>query len=140
MTIKTTQLVSLADKAAEAFSEFDQANQQLEESFGVPYAATKDNLLRDITIAESEGLDLSVFAGPESRFRFPRHNTNIVVRVHRKPTSHARLEKLAEQVQKLESELKLAKLSLKHEIEELVAAGKCDQLTEKIVLAFSRIK
>lgn len=140
MTIKTTQLVSLADKAAEAFSEFDQANRQLEESFGVPYAATKNNLLRDITIAESEGLDLSVFAGPESRFRFPKHNTNIVVRVHRKPTSHARLEKLADKVRKLESELKLAKLSLKHEIEELVAAGKCDQLTEKIVLAFSRIK
>jgi hypothetical protein len=98
MTIKTTQLVTLATKAAEAFDEFDEASQQLNSSFGVPYQATKDNLLRDITLADTEGLDLSVFAGADSRFKFPQFNTNIVVRIHKKPAQHNKLEKLADKV------------------------------------------
>jgi len=140
MTIKTTQLVALATKAAEAFDDFDEASQQLNSSFGVSYQATKDNLLRDITIADTEGLDLRVFSGVDSRFKFPQFNTNIVVRIHKKPSAHTKLEKLAEKVNKLEGELKLAKMQLKHEVEELVAKGECDQVTDKIVLAFSRIK
>lgn len=139
MTIKTSDLVSLGAVAAEAFDEFDTAQRQLEGSFGVTYAATKDNLLRDVKIAETEGLDLRIFSGDESRFRYPSFNTNIVVRVHRKPTEHTKLEKLAAKVEKLEQELKLAKLCLKHEAEQLVAAGKCDEVTDKIVLAFTRI-
>ena len=140
MTVKTTQLVTLATKAAEAFDEFDEASQQLNNSFGVPYQATRDNLLRDITLADTEGLDLSVFSGTDSRFKFPQFNTNIVVRIHKKPTQHNKLEKLADRVNKLENELKLAKMQLKHEVEELVTKGECDRITDKIVLAFSRIK
>jgi hypothetical protein len=45
-----------------------------------------------------------------------------------------------EKVNKLETELKVAKLRLKHEAEQLIAAGDCDEITEKIVLAFTRIK
>ena len=63
-----------------------------------------------------------------------------MVRIYRKPTLHARLDKLAAKVEKLEQDLKLAKLALKHEAEQLVASGSCDEVTEKIVLAFSRIK
>ena len=140
MTIKTTDLVSLGSIAAEAFNDFDVAQKELNGSFGVPYNAAKDNLLRDVTIAESEGLDLSIFAGSESRFKYPVFDTNIVVRIYRKPTLHARLDKLAAKVEKLEQDLKLAKLALKHEAEQLVASGSCDEVTEKIVLAFSRIK
>jgi len=140
MTIKTTDLVSLGSIAAEAFNDFDVAQKELNGSFGVPYNAAKDNLLRDVTIAESEGLDLSIFAGPESRFKYPAFDTNIVVRIYRKPTLHAKLDKLAAKVEKLEQDLKLAKLALKHEAEQLVASGSCDEVTEKIVLAFSRIK
>jgi len=140
MTIQTTDLVSLGSIAAEAFDDFDTAQTQLNDAFGVPYSAAKDNLLRDITIAESEGLDLSIFAGQDSRFKYASHNTNIVVRIHRKPTPHAKLDKLASKVSKIEQELKLAKMALKHEAEQLVAAGACDELTDKIVLAFTRIK
>lgn len=140
MTIKTSDLVSLGSIAAEAFDEFDLAQTQLNESFGVPYNAAKDNLLRDVTIAEDEGLDLSIFSGSESRFRYPAMNTNIVIRVHRKPTGHAKLDKLAAKVAKIEHELKLAKMALKHEAEHLIASGACDQVTDKIVLAFTRIK
>ena len=140
MSIKTSELVSLGSLAAEAFSDFDTAQQQLNDSFGVPYTAAKDNLLRDVAIAEGEGLDLRLFSGEESRFRFPSFNTNIVVRIHRKPTQHNKLEKLAAKVAKLEGDLKLAKMCLKHEAEQLVAAGVCDEITDKIVLAFTRIK
>ena len=140
MTIQTTDLVSLGSIAAEAFDDFDTAQTQLNDAFGVPYSASKDNLLRDITIAESEGLDLSIFAGQDSRFKYASHNTNIVVRIHKKPSSHTKLDKLAAKVSKIEQELKLAKMALKHEAEQLVAAGSCDELTDKIVLAFTRIK
>lgn len=140
MTIKTSDLVTLGSVAAEAFDEFDVAHTQLNESFGITYSAAKDNLLRDVTIAESEGLDLSIFSGSESRFRYPAMNTNIVVRVHKKPTEHTKLEKLAAKVAKIERDLKLAKMALKHETEQLIVSGACDELTERIVLAFTRIK
>jgi len=140
MTIRTSDLIDLGQIAAECFSEFDEANAQLTQSFGVPYDAAKDNLLRDVKIADTEGLDLSVFSGETSRFKFPQFNTNIVVRIHRKPTPHSKLEKLAAKVEKLESELKLAKMQLKHTAEQLVASQECDELTEKITLAFNRLK
>lgn len=140
MTIKTSDLVSLGSTAAEAFNDFDIAQGQLNEAFGTPYNAAKDNLLRDVTIADSEGLDLGIFAGPDSRFKFPAFDTNIVVRIYKKPTPHAKLDKLSAKVTKLEQELKLAKLDLKHEATRLVVSGECDEVTEKVVLAFSRIK
>jgi hypothetical protein len=140
MTIKTSELVTLASTAAEAYDEFDQAQSQLNDSFGLPYNAARDNLLRDVTIAESEGLDLSSFSGESSRFKFPKYNTKIVIRVHRKPTEHTKLESLRQTVQNLELQLKSAKLALKHEVEQLVLQGECDEVTEKIVLAFMRLK
>lgn len=140
MTIKTTDLVELGAIAAEAYDECDNALKALNESFGVPYEAAKDNLLRDVTTAESQGVDLSVFSGDNSRFRFPQHNTNIVVRISRIPTPHDKLDKLSAKVSKLEQELKVAKMQLKHAAEALVLTGECDQLTDKIVLAFTRLK
>ena len=140
MTIKTTDLVELGAIAAEAYDECDNALKALNESFGVPYEAAKDNLLRDVTAAENQGVDLSVFSGEESRFRFPEHNTNIVVRISRVPTQHDKLDKLSAKVSKLEQELKVAKMQLKHAAEALVLTGECDQLIDKIVLAFTRLK
>lgn len=139
MRIKTTELVSLGATAAEAYDECDTALSQLNQSFGVVYDAAKDNLLRDVTLAESQGLDLSIFSGEASRFKFPQHNTNIVVRISRKPTLHVKLEKLAGDVEQLEKKLKLAKAKLKHATEELILSGECDQTTDKIVLAFTRL-
>ena len=140
MTIKTTDLVELGAIAAEAYDECDTALKALNESFGAPYEAAKDNLLRDVTVAESAGIDLSVFSGDKSRFRFPEHNTNIVVCISRVPTPHDKLEKLTAKVSKLEQELKVAKMQLKHVAESLVLTGECDQMTDKIVLAFTRLK
>jgi hypothetical protein len=128
MSINTTDLVNLGEIAAQAWDECDVALEQLNEGFGRPYEAAKDNLLRDVKLAEQEGL------------KFKQYNTNIVIRVHRKPTAHTKLEKLAAKIASLESELKLAKLKLKHEAEQLVLSGQCDNVTEKVVLAFSRIK
>ncbi len=140
MNIKTTELVKLGSIAAEAYNECDTALQQLNDAFGAPYEAAKENLLRDVTLADHQGLDLSVFAGEDSRFRFPEHNTNIVIRISRVPTAHERLTKLADKVTKLEKELKLAKMQLKHTAQQLVVTGECDEITDKIVLAFSRLR
>lgn len=140
MNIKTTDLVQLGQSAADAFNEYDQAQTALEESFGTVFNVAKDNLLRDVRIAESQGLDLSMFAGESSRFKFPQFDTNIVVRIQRIPTPHAKLEKLAGKVAKLEQELKVARLQLKHMGVELVQSGDCDEVTEKVTLAFTRLR
>jgi hypothetical protein len=140
MNIKTTELVELGSLAAEAYDECDTALKALNDSFGPPYESAKDNLLRDVTLADTQGLDLSVFAGDSSRFKFPQHNTNIVVRISRVPTPHSKLAALADKVTKLEAELKMAKMRLKHAAEQLVLAGECDERTEKISLAFTRLK
>jgi len=138
--IRTTDLVSLGATAAEAYDECDTAQTALNASFGVTFEAAKDNLLRDFQLAESEGLDLSCFQGSDSRFKYNQFNTNIVVRITRIPTPHSKLEKLAARVEKLEAELKVAKLQLKHTAEQLVASGDCDERTDKVSLAFTRLK
>jgi hypothetical protein len=140
MNITTTDLVNLGGIAAQAWDDCDIALKELNESFGKPYDCAKDNLLRDIKIAEQDNLDLSVFSGEQSRFKFRQYDTNIVVRVYRKPTPHAKLEKITEKITKLEEELKLLKLKLKHETEQLVLSKQCDNITDKIVLAFGRLK
>jgi hypothetical protein len=140
MSIRSSELVKLGELAAETFNEKETAQTALDESFGLPFEASRDNLLRDIQIAESEGLDLSVFSGAESRFKFPIYNTNIVVRISKIPTPHEKLEKLQTKVAKLEQELKLAKMALKHTAEQLVAAHECDELTDRISLAFTRLR
>ena len=140
MNIKTTELLKLGATAAEAYDECETALAELNAAFGAPYEAAKDNLLRDITLAESQGLDLSIFAGTDSRLKFPSYNTNIIVRVHRVPTEHERLKKLSEKIEKLEKVLKLAKMQLKHTAQQLVIVGQCDELTNKITLAFARLR
>jgi hypothetical protein len=47
---------------------------------------------------------------------------------------------LADKVSKLEQDLKLAKMQLKHTAQQLVVTGECDEITDKIVLAFSRMR
>lgn len=140
MNIKTSDLVQLGQTAADAFNEHDNAQTALEESFGTVFNVAKDNLLRDVRLAETQGLDLSMFSGESSRFKFPQFDTNIVVRIQRIPTRHAKLEKLAQKVAKLEQELKVAKLQLKHLGVELVHAGECDEVTDKVTLAFTRMR
>lgn len=139
MTIRTSDLVTLGATAAEAYDECDAAQTQLDDAFGVPFKSAKDNLLTDIRIASDEGLDLSVFSGENSRFKYRQFNTNIVVRVSMVPTSHNKLEKLSEKIEKLEADLKRAKLQLKHMTEQLVLEGECDQVVDRINLAFTRL-
>jgi len=137
--ITSHHLYDLGRFAAESYNEYDNAQVALEESFGVEHKATKSDLLRDVIIADKEGLDLSVFSGDDSRFKFPEFNTNIVVRYYKEPTTHDKLVKLANAVKAKEDELKLAKLKLKHATEELIAKGECDEITARISLAFTRL-
>jgi hypothetical protein len=140
MTIKLPSILKLADTAANAWSECDIALVQVNEAFGTPFEAARDNLLADVTQADNEGFDLSLFSGAESKFKFPEYKTNIVVRISRKPTPHDKLQKLADKVADLEQQLKVAKLKLKQQAELLVQTGECDQVTDKISLAFTRLK
>lgn len=139
MSITTSSLLKLGTLAAESWNDCDIALTQVEESFGAPYEACRDNLQRDLLIADREHLDLSCFAGDDSRFKFPELNTHIIVRISKKPTSHTRLEKAADRVAKLEQELKIAKLQLKSLTEELVLKNEVDEVTDKITLAFKRL-
>lgn len=140
MTIKLPSILKLADTAANTWSDCDVALTQVNEAFGTPFEAARDNLLADVTQADSEGFDLGLFSGAESKFKFPQYRTNIVVRISRKPTPHDKLQKLADKVAELEQQLKVAKLKLKQQAELLVQTGECDQVTDKISLAFTRLK
>ena len=140
MTIKLPSILKLADTAANAWSECDIALVQVNEAFGTPFEAARDNLLADVTQADNEGFDLSLFSGAESKFKFPQYKTNIVVRISSKPTPHDKLQKLADKVADLEQQLRVAKLKLKQQAELLVQTGECDQVTDKISLAFTRLK
>jgi hypothetical protein len=140
MQIKSSDLVKLGAAAADAYDEKDQAQTALDESFGLPFNAARDNLLRELEIAESQGLDLSLFSGDQSRFRFPASNAHIIVRISKVPTPHAKLERLQAKVSKLEHELKLAKMALKHTTEQLIVSRECDELTDRISLAFTRLR
>ena len=140
MTIKLPSILKLADTAANAWSECDIALVQVNEAFGTPFEAARDNLLADVTQADNEGFDLSLFSGAESKFKFPEYKTNIVVRISRKPTPHDKLQKLADKVADLEQQLRVARLKLKQQAELLVQTGECDQVTDKISLAFTRLK
>lgn len=139
MTITTSSLLKLGTLAAESWNECDIALAQVAEAFGAPYEACRDNLQRDLLIADREQVDLSCFAGSDSRFKFPELNTHIVVRISKKPTTHTRLERAAERVSKLEQELKVARHQLKALTEELILKNEVDQVTDKITLAFTRL-
>jgi hypothetical protein len=134
------QLVSQARQSAELFDECDHALTQLNASFGVPYESSRNNLIKDLTLAETAGLDLSIFQGSDSLFKFPEFQTNIIVRVTRTPTAHTKLEKLDARIEKLEKDLKIAKIERKKLVEQLTIGGAIDLITDKITTAFSRLK
>jgi len=137
--VNTSDLVTLGSTASGFYREYDDALTQLEDSFGLPFKAAKDNLIREVRLADKEGVNLDCFVGSDSRFRFPEHDAKIIVRFIKKPTEHTQLTKLADKVAKLEQDLKIAKLKLKNATEELVASGACDEITARIDLAFSRL-
>lgn len=140
MTVKLPSILKLAGTAADTWSECDHALAQVNDAFGTPFEAARDNLLADVTQADKEGFDLSVFSGTDSKFKFPEYKTNIIVRISRVPTPHDKLLKLADKVTELERQLKVAKLKLKQQAELLVQTGECDLVTDKISLAFTRLK
>ena len=136
-----TTLVEQARTAAELFDECDQALTELNDSFGAPYEAAKQNLINDLVCVDTRNtVDLSVFQGPASLFKFPEFKTNIIVRIARIPSPHSALDKLQDKIEKLEQQLKLAKAERKALITKLELQGKVDLLTDKITTAFTRIK
>lgn len=136
-----TTLVEQARTAAELFDECDKALMELNGSFGAPYEAARQNLTNDLVCVDSRNtVDLSVFQGPESLFKFPEFKTNIIVRVSTIPSPHSTLDKIEDKIEKLEQQLKLAKAERKALVERLKIQGKVDLLTDKITTAFTRIK
>lgn len=138
LTIPT--LVEQGKIAARLYDECDTALSELNNSFGTPYEAARTNLTTDLVCAERSGIDLSVFQGKESLFKYPEYNANIVVRITTVPTAHDKLDKIDEKIAQLELKLKQAKLERKHLVEQLKLSSAVDFVTEKIVTAFSRIK
>lgn len=138
LTIPT--LVEQGKLAARLYDECDSALSELNDSFGTPYEAARTNLTTDLLRADRSGIDLSVFQGKESLFKYPEFNANIVVRITAVPTGHDKLDKVDEKIAQLELKLKQAKLERKHLVEQLKMSSAVDFVTEKIVTAFSRIK
>jgi hypothetical protein len=138
--LSVPNLVQQGKLAAHLYDECDVALSQLNESFGVPYDAARSNLTNDLVKADLSGVDLSLFQGKESLFRFPEHNANIVVRITKSPTAHSKIDKLDDKIAQLEQKLKVAKLERKQLIDQLKLTFKVDFITDKINLAFSRIK
>lgn len=133
-------LVEQGKIAARLYDECDNALSELNDSFGTPYEAARTNLTTELMRADCSGIDLSVFQGKESLFKYPEFNANIVVRITAVPTGHTKLEKIDEKIAQLELKLKQAKLERKHLVEQLKITSAVDFVTEKIVTAFSRIK
>jgi len=133
-------LVEQGKVAARLYDECDTALTHLNESFGAPYESARTNLTTDLICADHSGIDLDVFKGKESLFRYPEYNTNIVVRITSIPTGHSRLEKLDQKIAQLELKLKQARLERKSLVEQLKLSSAVDFVTDKIVTAFSRIK
>ena len=138
--VTTQTLVEQGRISAERFDSCDTALQQLNESFGSEYEAARGNLTSMLVRADLSGLDLSIFKGDESLFKFPEFRTNIVVRIDRSPTPHAKIEKLNEKIADLERKLKIAKIERNSLIEQLHITGAVDLVTDKITAVFRRLK
>lgn len=138
--ITQVHLAQLGRVAAEAWDECDQALDQLNQGFGVVYESARDNLTKDINEASKEGLDLSVFSGKSSLFKYEELRTNIVVKVSKLPTPHEKLLKLDERIAEIERTLKAAKAERKYLIERFSIKGDIELITDKVNLAFTRIK
>lgn len=140
---KITQgsLVQLGRHAAETYDECDTALTQLNEGFGVAFEAARQNLSDDVNIAACRmGMDLSVFSGKSSLFRYEEFRTNIVVKVTQLPTEHEKLLKIDAKIEQLQNQLAKAKLQRKQLIEMLALDNQIDFTTDKVNLAFTRIK
>lgn len=140
---KITQgsLVQLGRHAAETYDECDTALTQLNEGFGVAFEAARQNLSDDVNIAACRmGMDLSVFSGKSSLFRYEEFRTNIVVKVTQLPTEHEKLLKIDAKIEQLQNQLAKAKLQRKQLIEMLALDNQIDFTTSKVNLAFTRIK
>jgi hypothetical protein len=140
MTIKTSDLHALAATLAEAYDQYDEAKTQLEESFGLTYNAAKDALSRDLNLALKQGVNLSAFQGPDSRFKFPESKSNIVLRITETASEHPKLAKLSQKVEELEKQLKLAKTKLSNTTKELLLEGVIELIPEKVTVACTRLK
>ena len=139
--ITQTSLVQLGRHAAETYDECDTALTQLNEGFGVAFEAARQNLSDDVNIAACRmGMDLSVFSGKSSLFRYEEFRTNIVVKVTQLPTEHEKLLKVDAKIEQLQNQLAKAKLQRKQLIEMLALDNQIDFTTDKVNLAFTRIK
>lgn len=139
--ITQTSLVQLGRHAAETYDECDTALTQLNEGFGVAFEAARQNLSDDVNIAACRmGMDLSVFSGKSSLFRYEEFRTNIVVKVTQLPTEHEKLLKVDAKIEQLQNQLAKAKLQRKQLIEMLALDNQIDFTTSKVNLAFTRIK
>jgi|32_taG_2_1085360.scaffolds.fasta_scaffold20748_1 hypothetical protein len=139
--ITQTSLVQLGRHAAETYDECDTALTQLNEGFGVAYESARQNLSDDINTAVcQQGMDLSVFSGKSSLFKYEEFRTNIVVKVTQLPTEHEKLLKMDAKIEQLQKQLAKAKLQRKQLIQMLALDNQIDFTTDKVTLAFTRIK
>lgn len=138
LTVKA--LVDQGEIAAERYDACDNALQQLNDGFGVEYDSAKKNLQDMLVKADASSMDLSVFQGEESLFKFPDYKTNIVVRIDRIPTPHDKLDKLDDQIAELEKKLKLKKSERKALVEQLMIKGQIDLITDRVSAIFRRLK
>jgi len=138
LTVKA--LVDQGEIAAERYDACDNALQQLNDGFGIEYDSARKNLQDMLVKADASSMDLSVFQGEESLFKFPDYKTNIVVRIDRVPTPHDKLDKLDDQIADLEKKLKLKKAERNHVIEQLVIKGQIDLRTDRVTPIFRRLK
>lgn len=138
--ITTQDLITQGLISAERYDACDNALAELNEGFGKEYEASRANLTSMLYKAESKGIDLSVFRGEESLFKFPEFRTNIVVRIDRSPSPHVKLDKLNEKIADLERKLKIAKIERDSLIKQLEITGAVDLVTDKITAVFRRLK
>ena len=138
LTVKA--LVDQGEIAAERYDACDNALQQLNDGFGVEYDSAKKNLQDMLVKADASSMDLSVFQGEESLFKFPDYKTNIVVRIDRIPTPHDKLDKLDDLIAELEKKLKLKKSERKALVEQLIIKGQIDLITDRVSAIFRRLK
>ena len=133
-------LVEQGRHAASLYDECDTALTQLNDAFGIPYEASRSNLTNDLIQADVKGLDLSIFQGKESLFKYPDFSTHIVVRINRVASGNSKLTKIDQRIAVMEEKLKLLKLQRKHLVTELATVGAVDFITDKITTVFSRLK
>ena len=136
MSIKP--LINQARKAAETWSECDEALAQCADAFGQPFEDAREKLNTSLLKADHNECDLTQFQGPESPFRFPDLGALVIVRISKVPTPVKQLETVEARIERIERELKLAKNERKRLLERLTINGH-QFVTEKVTTSFKRI-